>query len=338
MKISEIEEMHKWLRWTKRSPFQTNLFYEADCEILKLSSSQYLALTSDSVSEELLFGLYKDPKTVARIAAVASLSDLCAVGVQPMGVSSSILWPLSATDEFKRTIQEELVTTLDYFSVPLLGGDSGSARDLSVTTTGLGLSEVAPSTRKGASPGDIIVLLGEFGIGPALAFSFLNEDEPWREKLEQVFFPKPSLECCHIISRYATSAMDTSDGFMTTLSTLLHLNNVSAEIDVTDFKVRSEALQYCSDKTWPWESLLFAEHGDFNVLMTLNEEDLPQLAQDASSFQVLGVVKEGSEPQKFVSGSALLDMPFDYVARSNKRSIDEHQKLLGAVVHQLMLR
>lgn len=328
MKVKEIEQMKSWLKWTEKSPLQLNEFYQSDCEILKIGRDQYLAMTTDSVAEEHILRLYTNPETVARVSVLASLSDLTAVGVQPVGVSSSILWPFEYSLQEKTQVQEALVQTLKEFSVPLFGGDSGNGRDLSLTVTGLGLADKKPVSRVGAREGDLILVLGSFGTGPALAFSYLRGQEQWRKELEHGFFPRPPLSSAKEILEYATSAMDTSDGLMTTLSTLFHLNSCGASLDFTQFDINRKAQEYCLFSDTPWETLLFAEHGDFNAVVTISEKDLVDFEKRCMDFQVIGQVGELGSAVQWKSRGKDRSVPVDFVAGEDKFSIGDHQALL----------
>ena len=171
----EIRSLGTLLRGMPRSPRQTHGLNESDCEVLRLTPNLYLALSIDSVSEEWIYGLYRDPRTLARVCVQGALSDVVACGVMPTGFLFSPLWPHGAKDEsaLKKVIFDTVRSELRRADVPLLGGDQGGGASLSLTGVALGTSARKPRSRVGARPGDVLCLTGSLGIGPALGFRYL---------------------------------------------------------------------------------------------------------------------------------------------------------------------
>jgi hydrogenase maturation factor len=61
-KIIENEFINLIAGKFNRAPSQINILHESDAEIIKLSgSAYYLAVTTDSIAEEIQSGLYNDP-------------------------------------------------------------------------------------------------------------------------------------------------------------------------------------------------------------------------------------------------------------------------------------
>src|SRR5579885_3255122 len=149
----EIDELKSWLGRFPRHPKQTHGLNESDSEVLKLGARSYLAATVDSVSEEIAYGLYQDPFTMGWVAAMASLSDLAAVGASPTGILFSSQWGRELAKEQRAVVAEGLRAALKRAKVHLLGGDSGDAAATQLTVTSLGLCDSKPISRIGLKPG-----------------------------------------------------------------------------------------------------------------------------------------------------------------------------------------
>ena len=85
--ILENRMVEKLARAFRRSPAQLNCMNESDAEIISLGSGDLkLAITTDSVVEEIASGLYNDAYMIGWMAATVNFSDLAAVGASPLGL------------------------------------------------------------------------------------------------------------------------------------------------------------------------------------------------------------------------------------------------------------
>jgi len=89
-----------------RSPRQLNSRHGADAEIVRLSDTCTLAITTDSIAEEIAAGLYSDPYLIGWMTVMANLSDLAAVGAEPVGLVISEILDASCSDEFLSRLHE----------------------------------------------------------------------------------------------------------------------------------------------------------------------------------------------------------------------------------------
>jgi len=80
----------------RRSGRQINALNESDSELVILdnNSGNYLAVTMDSLSEEISSGLYDDPYLIGWMIVMINLSDLAAVGAEPVGILLSEIFQL----------------------------------------------------------------------------------------------------------------------------------------------------------------------------------------------------------------------------------------------------
>src|SRR5512141_3471353 len=85
--ILENQMIERLARSFRRSPGQVNRLNESDAEIVRLGTSDTrIAVTTDSIVEEIASGLYDDPRMIGWMAAMANFSDLAAVGATPLGL------------------------------------------------------------------------------------------------------------------------------------------------------------------------------------------------------------------------------------------------------------
>lgn len=287
--FSEMRDLTQWLGAVKKNPRQINTLNSADCELLKLSSKNFLALTTDSLSEEISYGLYQDPYTMGWVSAAASLSDLAAVGANPLGLLLSSQWAEDFSISDKRRCLKGFKDAVADSKTFLLGGDTGIAASTVLTSTGIGLCDQTPITRIGAKPGNLICTLGKLGIGPSLGFqlllkktnSYLNESH---------YRPRVSTHASQFILGHASAAMDSSDGFVQTLATLCKMNHVSAHLNWNPELFDARAVRFCRENCIPITSLLYGEHGDFQLIFTITKSKLKKISTKLKDLKILGEI------------------------------------------------
>jgi thiamine monophosphate kinase len=91
--IYENRLLSRWAALLPRPASAIGSIHEADAEFVPLDEARWLAVKVDTVAEEIAAGLYIDPATAGRIAAISVLSDLAAVGAEPIGLLLSVVLP-----------------------------------------------------------------------------------------------------------------------------------------------------------------------------------------------------------------------------------------------------
>jgi thiamine-monophosphate kinase len=118
-----------------------------------------LVVTQDALVEGIHFRLdWTTWRELGFTAAAVNLSDLAASGAEPDGLIVTLGVPDSVCVEDV----VELYEGLNEPGVPVLGGDTTRARDVTLSVTALGRSERVPG-RAGARPGDLLVVTGPLG-------------------------------------------------------------------------------------------------------------------------------------------------------------------------------
>ncbi|MEQ1876740.1 MAG: thiamine-phosphate kinase [Bdellovibrionia bacterium] len=303
MSVNSLPEMRQLLAWLgpmPRSKAQINSLNESDCELVRLGAKRALAVTIDTLSDEMEVGLYRDPFTVGWMTGVVSLSDLSASGAKPVGVLVSNTWA-GTSDSEKKEYAAGLRAILKKTGVAHLGGDSGQGKSQVHSAVAVGFVEGRTVTRVGTKPGDFVAYIGTLGLGPALGFklllglrdSVLQEDD---------YRPLPKIREGAASREFASAMMDTSDGLLTTLYTLSKLNGVGFELDWSEGLISPKAAAFCREAGLPLTSLLFGEHGDYQLLVTV-----PERKWAAFKKKIPGAVRIGRAVKK--AGTMTLQIP-----------------------------
>ena len=154
--ILENQKINKLLSDFRRSPHQLNKPHESDAEIIKLNDA-LLAITTDSISEEILTGLYDDPYIIGWMIVTVNMSDLAAVGAFPWGILISEIIPKNFSEEKIEELQKGIADACSKYNTFLLGGDTNEGECLVLTGTAIGIVQnKKPISRLGCKLGEIL--------------------------------------------------------------------------------------------------------------------------------------------------------------------------------------
>ena len=301
-KIEEILEnrmINSWARHFAHSPFQINSTHESDAELIEIGkkTSSLLAVTIDSVAEEITAGVYKDPFTMGWVAVMSSFSDLAAVGADPLGIVMAISYDQKRSKKFQDRMAEGISAACQKLGVFILGGDTNTARDISLTGCAFGLvPRTQRMARVGCRAGDVVFLTGGAGSGNALGMMRLAH---LSEELfpECLYRPMARIKEAQLIRNYATCCMDTSDGLLITLDQLSRLNKKGFAIEAEWGKIlEPKVFEFCNKIKVPYWFMAAGIHGEFELVFTIPPEKVNSFLHPANRMGFhpiqVGVVKE----------------------------------------------
>ena len=284
--ITENLMIGSWARHFSRSPDQLNKLHETDAELVEISkdSPHVLAVTIDTIAEEIAEGLYKDPYTMGWVTVMATLSDLAAVGARPLGLVVSVSVDPARGEKFSDAIAQGMEDASRNLGVFILGGDTNVTSEISLTGCAFGLvprKEVI--TRQGCKVGDHVFITGGIGIGNALGLVRLtkNPDSCFPEEL---YRPTARLKEGQILRRHASCCMDTSDGLLTTLDQLMRINGSGFEINCDWEKILAPPVRkLCETTKTPCWLMTAGPHGEFELLFTIPDKNVDSFLKQARS-------------------------------------------------------
>ena len=145
-------------------------------------------------------------------AVTVNVSDLAAMGANPLGFLLSIAVPKDLElDSFKEII-DGVVDACSYYEIPLIGGDTNEASEIILSGTALGLCD-NPLMKNTSKVGDLICLTGDVGHS-ALGFELSGDNSYVNKALKPIARLK---EGRIIKDAGATSATDITDGLASEL-------------------------------------------------------------------------------------------------------------------------
>ncbi|NWF89237.1 MAG: thiamine-monophosphate kinase [Ignavibacteriaceae bacterium] len=271
-KSLEVDFINSIAEKFMRSPLQMNKIHQSDAEIIKLNcdSEIMIAITADTISEEIKFGLYDNPFLIGWMAVVVNMSDLAAVGASPLGIVVAESFTHNLEKTFISKIQEGIEAACRACNTFMLGGDISSTDQLSLTGCAIGILQGKKFlSRIGCIPGDIIYSTGKLGRGNSFALKKFNR----LDHVDLDYKPIARLRESKSLINFAKCCMDTSDGFVSTLDQIRQLNNCGIKlIDDWESIIDEDAKVICKKLNIPLWFLLAGYHGEFELVFAVSPD------------------------------------------------------------------
>jgi len=237
-------------------------------------------------------------------AVVSSLSDLAAKGAKPLGVLVSG----GFQPEWTRNNVTEVLLGIDeavrVYDTYVLGGDTNESSDGFLSVFTLGISKHKPPSRRGAKPGDYIVITGLLGV-TSTAYKILLEgfkapDYIKKSVLEAVYRPKARFDAGYSIAPMASASMDISDGLALSLHQMCELSGVGAYIE--EIPIHPLALEFSRIHDLRVDRLILYEGGEeYELLFAIPPEKLRDAFKAAKNANIdLHVIGKFTEEKRLV--------------------------------------
>ena len=216
-------------------------------------------------------------------SVTVNVSDLAAMGAEPLGFLLSIAIPKDLdVDSFKQII-EGVLSACNYYSIPLIGGDTNEAYEIIISGTALGLAE-SPLMKDTYEIGDLIAVTGDIGLA-ALGFELEILDNVYTKHSLK---PEAKIKEGLILKDFATSATDITDGLASELYEIKRdgfgFMIYEEFLGITDeYKEISEKLNL------DYLDLILHVGEDFELLFTISKDNLEKLPIDV---KVIGEVTD----------------------------------------------
>jgi len=257
-----------------------------DCALLSIPDGYELAITTDTMVENVHFFQGADPRQLGHKLLAVNLSDLAGMGAKPLSVTLALTVP-RVDEAWLSAFATGFLTLAERYGVDLIGGDT-TAGALTLTVQALGLVPRGQAlTRSAAQVGDFIYLsgnIGDAGLGLKIIQGYPCTDPD--NALKQFNQPEPACDIGQKLCGVANACIDISDGLSSDLGHILQQSHVGACLFWDELPLSTAVLTYISD-TGDWLLPLVAGD-DYQLCFTVRPE---KAAQVPDSCQKIGIIE-----------------------------------------------
>jgi thiamine-monophosphate kinase len=259
-----------------------------DGAIVRVTADCELVVTTDVLVDGVHFSdRTTTPFDVGWRSVAANLSDLAAMGAQPLGITVGLSLPPELPVVWLEQLYMGMQACLSRYGTGIIGGDLTRSAVTTVAITALG--EVKPDRlirRSTAQPGDAIVITGYHGnshaglkllLDPKLGKHLTQRDREILIAAHQR--PQPRLDVLPLLDQLRQPAtqvagMDSSDGLADAIGQICRASGVGAIVDRGNISIDPARSQFA-----PATALESALYGgeDFELVLCLPESIAIQL-------------------------------------------------------------
>jgi thiamine-monophosphate kinase len=244
-----------------------------DAACIQIPANEDLLVSTDTLVSGIHFLPDWDAYDIACKSVMVNISDMAAMAAKPCWVTLALTLP-ELNYQWLHNFSRGLNDSLNHYNIDLIGGDTTKG-PLSITLTIMGLCPFKHVIKRGgARAGDVIFVSGPLGAA-ALAVNFLNNQAIDKadkiELMAKLLHPKPRVDLRELLQKYASSAIDISDGLSADLNHICVASGVGASLIQDDIPVHSLLYKYLAHEA---VDLALIGGDDYELCFTVAAADL----------------------------------------------------------------
>ena len=284
-----------------------------DCGVIDLGlDSKVLVVTTDLIGKKTHAPPTMTLKQFGMKSVTVNISDLAAVGAEPLGLVMSLGIPESFSEDDIKELSIGMEEAVSSHGTCVFGGDVNKADDLIIAGTAIGMTTKEKlMARQGANKGDLVVISGNLGLA-ASGFAILNNErndliESYPKSIKAALEPVAKLELGVKLaqSRAVTSIGDISDGLGKELNKIRAASNVGFDIEESSLPIHPELEKISEELNIDKYELIFHVGEDFELVFTVKEDEywkIERIEKELNEeFAIIGRVKEKGNGVKFIT-------------------------------------
>ncbi len=285
MPLSEFSLIQRFFTKQSIANASTLLGIGDDCALMSIPEGYELAVTTDTMVENVHFFAGADPELLGHKLLAVNLSDLASMGAKPMSVTLALTLP-EVDEQWLSGFSQGFLKLAERHSVDLIGGDTTSG-PLTLTVQAMGLVPKGQALRRSnAKPGDFIYMtgfLGDAGLGLKIQQGYRCADSA--AALSRFHQPEPQIQAGQDLLGLASACIDLSDGLAGDLGHILQQSQVGGCLDWEALPLSKTVLTYIKE-TGDWSMPLTAGD-DYELCFTVSPERAASLTVPATKIGVI---------------------------------------------------
>jgi thiamine-monophosphate kinase len=257
MAQAEFDLIRRYFAVHKPQHRFTQLGIGDDCALLNLPADYQLAVTADTMVENVHFFADVEPELLGHKLLAVNLSDLAAMGAEPFAVTLALTLP-KIDHAWLQAFSQGFIQLAQQYQVDLIGGDTTSG-PLTLTVQAMGAVPKGKALlRSNAKVGDFIYVtgqLGDAGLGLKIKQGYICDNPaPALARFNQ---PQPRVAQGLALRDVAHACIDISDGLAADLGHILEKSAVGASLDWDKLPLSAEVQRYIQ-QSGDWQLPLVA--------------------------------------------------------------------------------
>ncbi len=284
MMLSEFSLIDQFFKKTALKNPETRLGIGDDCALLSIPSGYELAITTDTMVENVHFFADANPASVGHKLLAVNLSDLAAMGAKPLAVTLALTLP--CVDEvWLSEFSAGFLTLAQRYHVDLIGGDTTKG-SLTLTVQAMGLVPKGQAIKRStAQVGDLIYmsgLLGEAGLGLKIKQGYECQSE---NALIRFHEPMPRIDIGLALRGIASACIDISDGLVGDLGHILKQSSVGACVDFDKLPFSNDVKMYIENTGDEFMPLISGD--DYELCFTVPPHAVHRVPENCTAIGII---------------------------------------------------
>jgi thiamine-monophosphate kinase len=283
--LTEFSLIQRFFTQPQTRNASTRLGVGDDCALMSIPAGHELAVTTDTMVENVHFFADTDPEQLGHKLLAVNLSDLASMGAKPVAVLLALTLP-KVDEQWLTSFAKGFLALAEQYNVDLIGGDTTSG-PLTLTVQALGVVPQGQALRRsGAKTGDYICLtgaIGDAGLGLKINQGYACPNP--ESALKQFKQPEPQIAAGLELLGSANACIDISDGLSSDLGHILEQSQVGACIYWQALPL-SDAVKAYIEETGDWQMPLVSGD-DYQLCFTISPDHVDQLTIDCIKIGVI---------------------------------------------------
>ena len=234
--MNEFDYINKYFK-PLTNKFALNL--KNDAAIFNQKSTLDLIISTDTLAEGIHFFGNEEPADIAKKSLRVNLSDIAAMGAEPIFYNLSLSLPKEKAKTFIPKFAKGLRDDQEKFKIKLIGGDlTSSLKHINITITIFGKTLKNKSIpRNGSKVGDFLYVSGLLGLSKIGLDNFSSNLKDFIDAKNKYLFPQPRVDLGISLRNIANSMIDISDGLVQDATHLAKNSKLSIELDLNKIPI-----------------------------------------------------------------------------------------------------
>ena len=280
-----------------------------DCAVYTVAPGRVQVVTTDALVEGVHFDRAFAPLGMIGWKAIATaVSDIVAMNADPLYATVALGLPNNVSVEGAETLYDGINAACAAYGVTVIGGDTVASARLTLTVTIIGeAAEEGVVYRRGAQPGDVLVVTGDLGAAAAgLQVLLAGKDDSegdaqiqlreFAYAVERQLMPQARLDrlrAWRAAGLRPTALIDVSDGLASEVHHICEASAVGAVVEAGLLPVHVQTFK--AAERFETRADAYALYGgeDYELLAAFSEDDAAKLPEGTAA--VVGRLVEPEE-------------------------------------------